>query len=181
MISAAVWVLAVVAVEGGARRAIASRARAWIASYVLLGASVVIAGAHLRREGDAFAPVWLGVALALVGYPVGRALLADRPQSAPEDRLWWELPAVGVMVPVVEELIWGGRVEAAYGVAATSALFAAKHVVIDRRWRRFLGLAVFWAGLGVVRAVHPLPALLLHVAANSGGVVLGHATRKDQF
>ena len=60
-------------------------------------------------------------------------------------------------------------------------LFAAKHVVIDGRWRRFLGLALFWLGLGALRRRSRALALGVHVACNGGGVVLGHITQQDRF
>jgi hypothetical protein len=81
----------------------------------------------------------------------------------------------------VEELTWGRLVEPALGVPVTAALFAAKHVVIDGKWRRTLGLAAFWVGLGMVRSRSPKLALGLHMAVNASGVVLGHLNRRDAF
>lgn len=86
----------------------------------------------------------------------------------------------GAVAPV-EEAIWGSLVQPAAGVAATSALFAAKHVVVDGRWRRSLGLALFGLGLGLLRERSRRLALLVHVACNAGGVALGHLTDRDQF
>lgn len=74
------------------------------------------------------------------GYPLGRGLLGDAPSGVPSDPLSLELAATGVIVPAVEEAIWGPRVEPRIGIARTAALFAAKHVVVDGRWRRGLGL-----------------------------------------
>jgi membrane protease YdiL (CAAX protease family) len=121
--------------------------------------------------------------LTLAGYPIGRALLGDSPlaASAPRDSLAAELAALGIVVPVAEELVWGGLVEGELGVPVTSLLFAVKHAAIDGRWRRSLGLALFWAGLGMVRRTSPPRALGLHVAGNTTAVVLGHAMARDQF
>jgi hypothetical protein len=77
-------------------------------------------------------------------------------------------------------MAWG-RVERDAGIPATALLFAAKHVVIDRRWRRFLGLAIFWAGLGLIRGRSETLALVIHVTANGAGVVLGRAAGRDNF
>lgn len=121
------------------------------------------------------------VPLAFGGYPVGRALMCDASPGPPGDGLASELLALGLVVPVAEELAWGHLVEDELGVAATSLLFALKHWVVDGRWRRMLGLAAFWAGLGGIRRAHPERALGVHVACNTAAVLLGHATGRDQF
>lgn len=125
--------------------------------------------------------LWPGMALAIAGYPLGCALLAHRPTRPPPDTLNIELIALACVVAPAEELAWGGHVESRLGVVPTAQLFAAKHVAIDGLWRRALGLALFWAGLGMVRRRSPVLAFGMHVAANAGGVVLGHATRSDRF
>jgi hypothetical protein len=51
----------------------------------------------------------------------------------------------------------------------------------DVSWRRGLGLALFWTGLGLVRSRSPRLAVAAHVAAKASGVLLGHATGRDQF
>jgi len=84
-------------------------------------------------------------------------------------------------VAPAEELVWGRQVEPRIGVAPTALLFAAKHVALDGRWRRGLGLALFWTGLGLVRSRSPRLAAAIHVATNAGGVLLGHSTGRDQF
>jgi membrane protease YdiL (CAAX protease family) len=103
------------------------------------------------------------------------------PASSPRDGLAAELVALGLVVPVAEELAWGGLVEEDLGVAATSLLFAAKHCLLDGRWRRSLGLAAFWVGLGMIRRASPAQAMRLHVACNTAAVALGYATARDQF
>jgi hypothetical protein len=125
--------------------------------------------------------MWLGVPLALVGYPIGCALLGHRPYQSPPDSANLEMTALAGVVAPVEELAWGQRVEPSLGIPTTAALFAIKHAVIDGRWRRVGGLALFWIGLGLVRRRSPRLALGLHVAANASGVVLGHITGRDSF
>lgn len=122
-----------------------------------------------------------GLALATAGYQVGRLLLRDHPTGPPPEALWLETLALAGAVAPAEELAWGALVQPALGVTATSALFAAKHVAVDGRWRRSLGLALFGLGLGILRRRSRNLALLVHVACNAGGVALGHITGRDQF
>jgi hypothetical protein len=123
----------------------------------------------------------IGLGLSLFGYPLGRRLLGDSPEAAPSDDLFLDLLALGIVVPVTEEWVWGTKVELDFGIAPTAALFAVKHVAIDGRARRALGLAAFWTGLGLVRERSPRAAALLHCACNTGAVLRGHATGRDQF
>jgi hypothetical protein len=125
--------------------------------------------------------MWIGIPLALAGYPLGCALLGHRPYQGPQDPAALELTALAGVVAPVEELTWGRLVEPRIGIPATAALFAAKHVVIDGKWRRVAGLGLFWVGLGLVRRRSPMLALGLHVAANASGVMLGHFTEEDRF
>lgn len=125
--------------------------------------------------------MWIGIPLALAGYPLGCALLGHRPYQGPPDQAALELAAVAGVVAPVEELTWGRRIEPRIGILGTAALFAAKHVAIDGKWRRVAGLGLFWVGLGLVRRRSPMLALGLHVAANASGVMLGHLTGEDRF
>ena len=170
------------AAEAVARRRIRSRAKAWLLAYAVLGAAAPLDDRPPARRGVAASRWWwLGVPLALAGYPVGCMLLGHRPYQPPPDPAGLELAALAGAAAPVEEVIWGERVERRIGIPATAALFAAKHVAIDGRWRRAGGLALFWVGLGLVRRRSPLLALGLHVTANASGVVLGHATGLDRF
>ena len=125
--------------------------------------------------------LWLGVALALVGYPLGCALLGHRPYQLPPDPASLEIGALAGAVAPVEEVIWGRLVERRLGIGPTAVLFAAKHVAIDGRWRRAGGLGLFWIGLGLIRRRSPMLAFGVHVSTNASGVVLGHATGRDSF
>jgi hypothetical protein len=119
--------------------------------------------------------------LVLAGYPLGCTVLRHQPSGPPPDPFLVELAAVAALVAPVEELTWGRLVEPALGIPVTAALFAAKHVVIDGKWRRAVGLAAFWVGLGLVRSRSPNLALGLHLAVNASGVALGHLNRRDAF
>jgi hypothetical protein len=125
--------------------------------------------------------LWLGIPLVLAGYPLGCALLGHRSSRPPPDSPELEVAALAAVLAPVEELTWGRRVEPRLGILLTSLLFGAKHVVIDGKWRRVAGLALFWVGLGLVRRRSPALALALHVTANTSGVVAGHLTGRDTF
>ena len=162
------------------RRRVRSRSNAWLIAYPLLaGAALVDVPPARRRRGRS--ALWLGVPLVLAGYPLGCALLGHRPNQAPPDSLEREVAALAGVLAPAEELTWGQRVEPRLGIFMTSVLFAAKHVVIDGKWRRAGGLALFWFGLGLVRRRSLKLALALHVAANASGVVAGHLTGRDAF
>jgi hypothetical protein len=155
-------------------------------AYSLLGAAALVEGApnhqRERHRRDGGWPVLVaGVPLAAAGYQAGNALLRHKPSGPPPEGLWLELLALAGVVAPVEELTWGRQVEPRLGIPATAMLFAAKHVVVDGRWRRAAGLALFWAGLGLVRRRSPRLALGLHLAANASGVLLGHITGEDSF
>jgi hypothetical protein len=182
------WAAGVAGAEASARAVMPSRAQAWIMSYGALalvsgGSSGDPRGGTLRGEAgnNNSTRTMIGVGLALFGYPLGRRILGDSARAAPSDGLVLDLLALGIVVPLAEEKVWGTKVEPDLGVAATAALFAFKHVVIDGRARRILGLAAFWAGLGLVRERSPRAAALLHCACNTGAVLRGHATGRDQF
>lgn len=179
--------MAVTAAESFARRRISGRSRAWLVVYSLIGAgagSVVLArslAGRQKRPAPERPSLLAGLVLAGTGYQVGRLLLDDHPIGPPEETMWLETVALAGVVAPVEEIVWGGLVEPAAGVAWTGALFAAKHVAIDGRWRRWLGLAMFGWGLGLLRRRSRKLALAVHVGCNAAGVALGHLTGRDQF
>ncbi len=107
--------------------------------------------------------VAVGVALTLGGYQVGRMILGDRPDRPPAESKTLELVALAGVVAPVEELLWGAVVGPEIGFLATAGLFAVKHPLVDGRWRRVLGLFLFWIGLSLVRAYSwPLGPGLAH-------------------
>ena len=173
--------MAVTAAEAAARSRLRSRARAWLLAYAVVATVAGAAAPRLHRRRRLPGAFWLGIPLVLAGYPAGRALAGDRPSGPPPEPALLELLALAAIVAPAEELAWGGQVEPRLGVVATAVLFALKHVAIDGRWRRAPGLAFFWLGLGLVRSRSYRAAVGLHVAANAGGVVLGHAGGRDSF
>ncbi len=163
------------------RRRMSSRSGAWMVAYSLLGAAALVEAAKRRRRDGGWPALLAGVPLAVAGYQAGNAVLRHKPSGPPPEGLPLELLALAGVVAPVEELTWGGIVEPRLGIPATAMLFAVKHVVVDGRWRRAAGLAMFWAGLGLVRRRSPKLALGLHVAANASGVLLGHLSGENSF
>src|SRR5439155_11819484 len=127
-----------------ARRSMRSRAAAWLVVYPLLATAALLAGTPPTRRGGSRSGWWLGVPLALAGYPLGCALLGHKPYQAPPAPAALELAALAGAVAPAEEIIWGRLVERRLGVATTALLFAAKHVLVDGRRRRACGRAVVW-------------------------------------
>ena len=175
------WAVGITAAELGARQLLGNRARGWIAAYSLVGLAALATELPARRATPRRESLWLGVSLAIAGYPLGCALLGHRWAGPPPDDEQTELVALAGVVAPAEEFAWGGQVERRLGVVPTSVLFAAKHVAIDGRWRRALGLALFWCGLGILRSRSRVLALTVHAVANAGGVMLGHASGEDRF
>ena len=175
------WAVAITAAEAVARRLVPSRSGAWLTAYPLLAAAALSDRAPRTRPDRGSLALLIGIPLAVAGYPVGCAVLGHKSSVPPPDPLALELVAVAGVVAPVEELTWGRLVEPRLGIPITAALFAAKHVVVDGRWRRAAGLALFWIGLGLVRRRSPKLALGVHVVANASGVLLGHAKGQDSF
>jgi hypothetical protein len=172
------WAALITGAEWLARRPPRRRSQAWLLAYGALGSLALLSGARLApRSGGLSLP---GLTLATIGYPLGRRVLGDSSSDAPPQHLALELAALEV-VAITEELTWGAIVEPELGPAATAALFAAKHVLIDGRWRRGLGLMAFWMGLAAQRRRWPLAATLVHAALNGAGVVQGHVFGRDRF
>jgi len=171
----------VVVLERLGKRLTGSRAKGWIGSYLIIGLAALVLGPENPTRNALDWRVALGVALALGGYQLGRLVLGDRPDRPRSESKTLELVALAGVVAPVEELLWGAVVGPEIGFLATAGLFAVKHPLVDGRWRRLLGLFVFWLGLSLVRAYSWPLALVLHMAANAGGVVIGHRQNLDQF
>lgn len=181
MLVAGGWFAAIVLGERTTRRWFASRSSAWLVSYLALGSVALLAGVAWPPGGTFNIATLAGLALAVVGYPLGRFLTADRTGAPPREPVRRELTILGLIVAPAEELIWGAIVEPVAGIPATATLFAVKHPLVDGRWRRCFGLFLFWLGLGLVRAWSWPAALALHVGVNAAGVLVGHRFGHDQF
>lgn len=179
MIAAVLMTAAIVLSELIARRLIASRARALLVAYLFV-ASWALLVVVPRGESELTLAALVGALLAVVGYPVGRALLRDPARPPSRDPLGLELVALA-FVALSEELSWGAVVEPAMSAPVTAVLFALKHPLIDGRWRRVLGLGLFWLGLGLLRADSALIAAIVHVLLNMAAVVAGRVRGSDPF
>lgn len=176
-----VALVGVVVLERLGTKLTGSRAKGWIASYLLIGLAALALGPQIPTRTTLDWRMGVGVALALGGYQVGRLALGDRPDRPLSESKTLELVALAGVVAPVEELLWGAVVGPEIGFLATAGLFAVKHPLVDGRWQRVLGLLLFWVGLSLVRAYSWPLALVLHMAANAGGVVIGHSQNLDQF
>ena len=172
------WAGLITGAERWARRRLRGRSQAWLLAYGALAGVALLGGTRLgpRSRGLSLR----GLSLAAIGYPLGQRLMGDDRSDAPPQQLALELMALEV-VAVTEELTWGAIVEPALGPAATATLFAARHVVVDGRWRRGLGLFAFWMGLAMQRRRWPAATLLVHAMLNAAGVIQGHVTGRDRF
>lgn len=176
-----VALVGVVVLERLGNKLTGSRAKGWIGSYLLVGLAALALGPQVSASNRFDWRVLVGVALAVGGYQLGRLVLGDRPDRPPSESKTVELMALAGVVAPVEELLWGAVVGPEIGFVATAGVFAVKHPLVDGRWRRVLGLFLFWIGLSLVRAYSWPMALVLHVAANAGGVLIGHRQNLDQF
>lgn len=183
MLAALCWASLITATEGMWRWCMASRARAWQLTALSLLIATTRPDSHPLRQPRRGRQRWtvvLGLLLSVAGYPFGRLVANDHARVAPRDSLLDDLLAL-TLLAMAEERAWAGHVATELGPIATAILFAIKHPLLDHRWRRVLGLALFWIGLSLVRQRSPRQALHLHLAINVLGVLLGHASQRDQF
>jgi membrane protease YdiL (CAAX protease family) len=82
----------------------------------------------------------------------------------------------GMLVPVAEEYLWRGLVQArlarvlpgAVAIGVTAILFSLKHVVVDASWGRFLTLLAFGSICGIVAQRHTWrSSASLHLVVNT--------------
>ena len=122
-----------------------------------------------------YTPWILGLMLSLVALPlVDRLLWANlslpmRVSSYRNSTIWFASVAPvlnglaligvnGVLVPIAEEYLWRGIIQArllqalpsAWAIGITAVLFSLKHVVVDASWGRFLTLVAFGCICGVM-------------------------------
>lgn len=88
----------------------------------------------------------------------------------------------GVFVPIAEEYLWRGIIQARFlrilpaplSIGITSVLFSFKHVLVDASWGRFLTLAAFGVICGVVaRQKGWQSSAALHIFINTIATVMG--------
>jgi membrane protease YdiL (CAAX protease family) len=82
----------------------------------------------------------------------------------------------GVLVPIAEEYLWRGIIQArllqalpsAWAIGTTAVLFSLKHVVVDASWGRFLTLVAFGCICGGIAQRHTWrSSAMLHLFVNT--------------
>jgi membrane protease YdiL (CAAX protease family) len=88
----------------------------------------------------------------------------------------------GVVVPIAEEYLWRGQVQArllrvwpaAVAIGTTAVLFSLKHVLVDASWGRFLTLVAFGALCGMLARRHSWrTSAALHLVVNTAATGAG--------
>ena len=92
----------------------------------------------------------------------------------------------GILVPIAEEYLWRGLVQArllralpaVVAIGMTATLFSLKHVVVDASWGRFLTLVAFGGICGIVAQRHTWRSsaalhLVVNTATTAVGIVVG--------
>jgi membrane protease YdiL (CAAX protease family) len=88
----------------------------------------------------------------------------------------------GVLVPIAEEYLWRGFVQArllqalsgAWAIGTTAVLFSLKHVVVDSSWGRFLTLVAFGCICGIIARRNTWrSSAVLHLFVNTVTTVVG--------
>jgi membrane protease YdiL (CAAX protease family) len=94
----------------------------------------------------------------------------------------------GLLVPIAEEYLWRGLVQArlsrvlpaAVAIGITAILFSLKHVVVDASWGRFLTLVAFGAVCGIVARRHTWrSSAALHLVVNTATTAMALVIGQD--
>lgn len=163
-----------------------SRSTAWLTVHpaVFVVASLVL-GLHV--PASSLTGSWMlavvGAAAAGVSYEGLRWLCAGRSRRplAESYPLKREGLALVVVLPVVEQMLWGWILTPALGTLVVAALFAIKHPLSDGNWRRSPALVGFWLGMSLVRSVNPFLAIVIHMLLNGVAFAKTVRSRRDEF
>jgi membrane protease YdiL (CAAX protease family) len=163
-------------------QALRSFATQWTYTPWLLGLMlglVVLPPVDRWLWADLHFPMWVsGFRNAVVWFPHAASAL--------------EVPALvavnGILVPIAEEYLWRGLVQArllrmlpaAVAIGITAILFSLKHVVVDASWGRFLTLVAFGIVCGIIARRHTWrSSAALHLVVNTATTVVGLALGKE--
>jgi membrane protease YdiL (CAAX protease family) len=104
----------------------------------------------------------------------------------PSAALALEIPARlavnGMLVPIAEEYLWRGLIQArlsrvwpgAVAIGITAILFSLKHVLVDASWGRFLTIVAFGIFCGMVAKRHTWKSsAALHLVVNTTSTAVG--------
>jgi len=94
----------------------------------------------------------------------------------------------GILVPIAEEYLWRGMIQArllrvlpaAAAIGTTAVFFSLKHVVVDASWGRFLTLVAFGSICGVLAWRHTWrTSAALHLIVNTAATGVALALGKE--
>ncbi len=109
------------------------------------------------------------------------------PQAAPALEVLTLLAVNGILVPIAEEYLWRGLIQArlsrvlpgAVAIGTTAIFFSLKHVAVDASWGRFLTLVAFGSICGIVAQRHTWrSSAALHMAVNTASTAVALALGK---
>ena len=108
-------------------------------------------------------------------------------QAAPALEVLALIGVNGFFVPIAEEYLWRGIIQArlsqalpaAAAIAATAILFSLKHVAVDASWGRFLTLVAFGSICGLLARRHTWrSSAALHLVVNTATTAVALALGK---
>ena len=108
-------------------------------------------------------------------------------QAAPALEVLAMIGVNGFFVPIAEEYLWRGIIQArlskalpaAAAIAATAILFSLKHVAVDASWGRFLTLVAFGGICGLLAQRHTWrSSAALHLVVNTATTTVALALGK---
>jgi membrane protease YdiL (CAAX protease family) len=97
------------------------------------------------------------------------------PQAAPALEVVALIAVNGMLVPIAEEYLWRGLIQARLlpvlpaplAIGVTAIFFSLKHVIVDASWTRFLTLVAFGTICGIVARRHTWKSsAALHLVVN---------------
>lgn len=110
------------------------------------------------------------------------------PHAAPALGVLTLIAVNGILVPIAEEYLWRGVIQArllrvlpgAVAIGITAIVFSLKHVIVDASWNRFLTLLAFGSICGIVAQRHTWRSsaalhLVVNTATTTVALVLGKA------
>lgn len=179
--------IAAVAILGErAARTRVSRSTAWLIVHPLtLLLAVLLLDFHVPSTPHAGA--WTVAALGVVGAAAAYAVLRWAFRDTARRPLGTDYPAAReglalvVVLPAVEQMLWGWALAPALGTVTVALLFAIKHPVSDGNWRRVPALSGFWLGISAVRTVDPFLAIASHMCLNAVAFAKTVVNRRDEF
>ncbi len=130
--------------------------------------------------------LWAGLRLPMWVSSVRNAVVWF-PHAAPVLEVLALLAVNGILVPVAEEYLWRGVIQAhllrvfpgAMAIGTTAIVFSLKHVIVDASWGRFLTLVAFGSICGTLAQRHTWrSSAALHLVVNTATTAVALALGK---